>query len=499
MFNIILDKYSQKKLTLLNLVYRNSTLSSLFLANQLNISVRSVNRYVHDINKEIALLYEKENFLQSDGLTYYRIDPKLNNLEVLDTFYHLKLYYLNLSLPFQLLLRLSTNEKISVSRLLDELIISSSYLFRVIKKLKTFLEKFGIEIKIDKHNKIFLTGEEKKIRIFLFYFLTDSFQGIEWPFKSISKLEIQKLTMDEEIYLLNSRESSLYFFIAILVNRLANRHVIQTINTYLATILDILSKSGYGQRSLILKKFLIDDKTRKSEIIYYDYMIATLVPESISKKDQQMIGRMLFKQDHEIILLCKQLIQSITTKYNIALELNERYQELYKFVLFFVSLIEQNQDLISAEKISFPSYNYNLAVSASDEESIKKIYNKILRNIALSPYIKQKLQITKNRNAVYRLISNFAQSFHKEKIFIYIQMTKSIHAKDYIKHRLLNFFNDQTICFIENQKKADVIITDIFRVESKQTVFFIYDLESRLEWKKLTTFIQSLLLEGIFM
>ncbi|MFS0953666.1 helix-turn-helix domain-containing protein [Enterococcus durans] len=498
MFDILLDKYSQKKLTLLNLVYRHSTVNHLFLAEQLDLSTRSVNRYVHEINQEIAHQYGKEEFLQTDGLTYYRISPKFNNLAVLDTFYHLKLHYLNLSIPFQLLLRLSINEKISVSRLLEELVISSSYLFRVVKKLAIFLEEFEIEIKIDKQNKLFLEGEEKKVRIFLFYFLTDSFQGIEWPFKRISQLELQKLRIDEGSYLPYNRDSSFDFYLAILANRLANHHTIQSKNEYLTPLLTIFSKTGHGRQSLILKKFLIDEK-KKTEILYYDYMLATLLPESISKYEQQLVGEALFEQEDEIILLCKQLIQRIAAEYTIDLDMNEQYLALYHFVLFYISLIEHEKEFNSLSKIAFPSYDYNLTLSDSDEETIKEIYTKTLHSIILSPELYQRLESPESRNAVCRLLGNFAQSFHKETIFIYIQMTKDIHAKDYIERRLLSFFNAQTICFIEESKKADVVITDIFRVGSNQSVFFIYDLKSRLEWEKLTSFIQHLLLDRLFL
>ncbi|EJE1659366.1 helix-turn-helix domain-containing protein, partial [Listeria monocytogenes] len=141
-------------------------------------------------------------------MTYYKINAKYSNQEALDTFYCLKLFYLKKSLSFELIVKLGTQGKTLLSDLIVELSVSASYLLRVIKKISILLQKFDFTINIDKFNRLTLSGDEKKIRTFLFTLLSDSFQNIEWPFKNISRIEIQKIMTAGSVSSLKQLEDS---------------------------------------------------------------------------------------------------------------------------------------------------------------------------------------------------------------------------------------------------------------------------------------------------
>ncbi|MBC1600877.1 hypothetical protein HB903_02830 [Listeria welshimeri] len=192
MFKFLIDSHSLKKLTLFNLVYRENSLNNTYLSEKISISPRSVNRYIHTLNDEIFSLCDKKDFLQVDGLTYYKINAKYSNQEALDTFYCLKLFYLKKSLSFELIVKLGTQGKTLLSDLIVELSVSASYLLRVIKKISILLQKFDFTINIDKFNRLTLSGDEKKYVLFCLPYYQIHFKISNGRLKIFPELKFRK-------------------------------------------------------------------------------------------------------------------------------------------------------------------------------------------------------------------------------------------------------------------------------------------------------------------
>ncbi|EIO3401294.1 helix-turn-helix domain-containing protein, partial [Listeria monocytogenes] len=366
MFKFLIDSHSLKKLTLFNLVYRETSLNNTYLSEKISISPRSVNRYIHTLNDEIFSLCNKNDFLQVDGLTYYKINAKYSNQEALDTFYCLKLFYLKKSLSFELIVKLGTQGKTLLSDLIVELSVSASYLLRVIKKISILLQKFDFTINIDKFNRLTLSGDEKKIRTFLFTLLSDSFQNIEWPFKNISRIEIQKIMTAGSVSSLKQLEDSRKeLLFAIIYTRVSSKRYIKKPDPYIEDIFNILSKTENTNIPPISANFIGQSENQAIEILYYNFMVSVFISNTLSTSWKQNIGEQIYHKNHEVIKFCKGLINAIQEEKQVQLDIADKHIELYKFVLFYVLLLDFQLDSSPFLTLTFPTPNYNFNINNS--------------------------------------------------------------------------------------------------------------------------------------
>ncbi|GED50303.1 helix-turn-helix domain-containing protein [Carnobacterium maltaromaticum] len=84
------------------------------------------------------------------------------------------------------------NETQDVQLFLEKNYISLSLYYSYQKRLNQFLKKYSIQLIANPY--IHFEGEEHKIRLFLYQFYWEFFQGNEWPFEKVSKLDTHKLT-----------------------------------------------------------------------------------------------------------------------------------------------------------------------------------------------------------------------------------------------------------------------------------------------------------------
>lgn len=83
------------------------------------------------------------------------------------------------------------NENQDVQLFLEKNYISLSLYYSYQKRLNKYLQKYSIQLIANPY--IHFNGEEHKIRFFLYQFYWNFFQGNEWPFEKISKLDTYKL------------------------------------------------------------------------------------------------------------------------------------------------------------------------------------------------------------------------------------------------------------------------------------------------------------------
>ncbi|EAD6987731.1 TPA_asm: hypothetical protein GYU64_14745, partial [Listeria monocytogenes] len=480
MFKFLIDSHSLKKLTLFNLVYRETSLNNTYLSEKISISPRSVNRYIHTLNDEIFSLCNKNDFLQVDGLTYYKINAKYSNQEALDTFYCLKLFYLKKSLSFELIVKLGTQGKTLLSDLIVELSVSASYLLRVIKKISILLQKFDFTINIDKFNRLTLSGDEKKIRTFLFTLLSDSFQNIEWPFKNISRIEIQKIMTAGSVSSLKQLEDSRKeLLFAIIYTRVSSKRYIKKPDPYIEDIFNILSKTENTNIPPISANFIGQSENQAIEILYYNFMVSVFISNTLSTSWKQNIGEQIYHKNHEVIKFCKGLINAIQEEKQVQLDIADKHIELYKFVLFYVLLLDFQLDSSPFLTLTFPTPNYNFNINNSAMKAVKNIYNNYLENEVITPFLKFKLRNDSYMKFSYSIAYNFWTSLDKPKLHIYLQVLKDFTARDIIKKRISSIFNPENITFTNNIGSTDLVISDTLDQKQALPIFFIYDLQNK--------------------
>ncbi|EAD3730168.1 hypothetical protein EHS75_15320, partial [Listeria monocytogenes] len=318
-----------------------------------------------------------------------------------------------------------------------ELSVSASYLLRVIKKISILLQKFDFTINIDKFNRLTLSGDEKKIRTFLFTLLSDSFQNIEWPFKNISRIEIQKIMTAGSVSSLKQLEDSRKeLLFAIIYTRVSSKRYIKKPDPYIEDIFNILSKTENTNIPPISANFIGQSENQAIEILYYNFMVSVFISNTLSTSWKQNIGEQIYHKNHEVIKFCKGLINAIQEEKQVQLDIADKHIELYKFVLFYVLLLDFQLDSSPFLTLTFPTPNYNFNINNSAMKAVKNIYNNYLENEVITPFLKFKLRNDSYMKFSYSIAYNFWTSLDKPKLHIYLQVLKDFTARDIIKKRI---------------------------------------------------------------
>ncbi|WP_228022160.1 helix-turn-helix domain-containing protein, partial [Enterococcus faecium] len=75
--------------------------------------------------------------------------------------------------------------------LLEQLYISPSYLEKLKRQLNKVLGRFQLQL-VSRQNCYTITGNELFLRVFMYHFFSESFQGIQWPLKSLRYSSVKK-------------------------------------------------------------------------------------------------------------------------------------------------------------------------------------------------------------------------------------------------------------------------------------------------------------------
>ena len=130
------------------------------------------------------------------------------------------------SLPFQFVLYLLHNEKGTIEDFCQQNFVSRSTVNRKLKKINQYLADYGMRFS---YNPVDLLGDERMIRITLFYFTWLGTRGVAWPF-SIPKEQVYPLA-DHYIRYFSMANSfmgrqELLYFATIFELRISQNHLV---------------------------------------------------------------------------------------------------------------------------------------------------------------------------------------------------------------------------------------------------------------------------------
>ncbi len=317
-----------------------------------------------------------------------------------------------------------------------------------------------------------LSGDEKKIRTFLFTLLSDSFQNIEWPFKNISRIEIQKIMTAGSVSSLKQLEDSRKeLLFAIIYTRVSSKRYIKKPDPYIEDIFNILSKTENTNIPPISANFIGQSENQAIEILYYNFMVSVFISNTLSTSWKQNIGEQIYHKNHEVIKFCKGLINAIQEEKQVQLDIADKHIELYKFVLFYVLLLDFQLDSSPFLTLTFPTPNYNFNINNSAMKAVKNIYNNYLENEVITPFLKFKLRNDSYMKFSYSIAYNFWTSLDKPKLHIYLQVLKDFTARDIIKKRISSIFNPENITFTNNIGSTDLVISDTLDQKQALPIF----------------------------
>lgn len=160
-----------------------------FTINDLSVKMRVTYQQAYNIFRE--LLGDIEQITGKTGkVSAKRVMSQENFTISVDDY---RLFLLNQSIQFQFIDYLIQATSLSVDKFCQDRFISRSTLTRKTLPLRQFLGEYGIKISFTKPG---LTGDERKIRLFIFSFYWFSYHGVRWPIAAIQPQQLSNAYRD---------------------------------------------------------------------------------------------------------------------------------------------------------------------------------------------------------------------------------------------------------------------------------------------------------------
>lgn len=370
------------------------------------------------------------------------------------------------------------NETQDVQLFLEKNYISLSLYYSYQKRLNQFLKKYSIQLIANPY--IHFEGEEHKIRLFLYQFYWEFFQGNEWPFEKVSKLDTHKLTdkiqNDMQDGMGVTQKIQLSYAVAICASRIKSGCYIEKEHSLPFKITNVLLNifNFYGN---VIKTWSHKVPNIENEIVclwYLSGMFAT-----VSLKDWETADESDANQQ------AVQLINNLVQNLDFIFKEKNKEQELVCQLLFSIYQ-EQNY--------------FELVFETNSKELQKQVPSSIFKRINnCVEHLACLMKKDKDNAQSDRLLKRFfdlllpmiQESLNKVKVKLYTVGT----PYDYFLQKKELEMRDKSLLVVENSanEELDLIISDFYLEEEYQVPVFIRSFPSTdNDWELLSNLVSKI-------
>ncbi|WP_239256883.1 helix-turn-helix domain-containing protein [Listeria ilorinensis] len=183
----LLEKSVRRRMELLEILIENNEWIKLeMLAEKLDCSKRTLNNDIAIIQKELRGNWE---LYTSRKWGIRLVAPETSQLDQLYQFFMEK------STSVQLLLGTFYDQKLTVEEWADKLFISPSSLYRLIHRIKSRIQFYGVDLSI---NPVAVVGPEQQVRYFYMQLFWSSYGPTKWPFRTDDREQIDQFMKRNE-------------------------------------------------------------------------------------------------------------------------------------------------------------------------------------------------------------------------------------------------------------------------------------------------------------
>ncbi|MDZ5757715.1 helix-turn-helix domain-containing protein [Carnobacterium maltaromaticum] len=370
------------------------------------------------------------------------------------------------------------NETQDVQLFLEKNYISLSLYYSYQKRLNQFLKKYSIQLIANPY--IHFEGEEHKIRLFLYQFYWEFFQGNEWPFEKVSKLDTHKLTdkiqNDMQDGMGVTQKIQLSYAVAICASRIKSGCYIEKEHSLPFKRTDVFLNifNFYGN---VIKTWSHKVPNIENEIVclwYLSGMFAT-----VSLKDWETADESDANQQ------AVQLINNLVQNLDFIFKEKNKEQELVCQLLFSIYQ-EQNY--------------FELIFETNSKELQKQVPSSIFKRINnCVEHLACLMKKDKDNAQSDRLLKRFfdlllpmiQESLNKVKVKLYTVGT----PYDYFLQKKELEMRDKSLMVVENSanEELDLIISDFYLEEEYQVPVFIRSFPSTdNDWELLSNLVSKI-------
>ncbi|CAD5899556.1 conserved hypothetical protein [Carnobacterium maltaromaticum] len=368
------------------------------------------------------------------------------------------------------------NETQDVQLFLEKNYISLSLYYSYQKRLNQYLKKYSIQLIANPY--IHFEGEEHKIRLFLYQFYWEFFQGNEWPFEKVSKLDTHKLTdkiqNDMQDGMGVTQKIQLSYAVAICASRIKSGCYIEKEHSLPFKRTDVFLNifNFYGN---FIKTWSHKVPNIENEIVclwYLSGMFATVSLKDWENADES-------DANQQAVQLINDLVQNL----DFIFKEKNKEQELVCQLLFSIYQ-EQNY--------------FELVFETNSKELQKQVPSSIFKSINncvehLAGLMKKdKAQSDRLLKRFFDLLLPMIQeSLNKVKVKLYTVGT----PYDYFLQKKELEMRDKSLMVVENSanEELDLIISDFYLEEEYQVPVFIRSFPSTdNDWELLSNLVSKI-------
>ncbi|WP_159722896.1 helix-turn-helix domain-containing protein [Enterococcus sp. CSURQ0835] len=492
---MLIPDSKRKELNILFTIIHEETQSLQYLAQLQAVSKRTVKEDLAKLNETADQLLGIDSLITANHRGDITINKK-HKKQALLYFYQIKLHYFEDSPKFRLLLQLIIQYQVSKDDLLDKLFISDSYLYKLVRQLNTDLKPYAIFVANDRDG-YRLAGDEISLRLFAYVILTDTYQGMKWPFPQLSLAELERRIPNDLLTHAHTRSNNKkhYLFLLYMIIEVrfeGQRYLMPPETPDLSTFMEQFETNldvGY----LFYENFLpkIPEIALKTEITFFNFLGRIFVADLIPASAQLTMGQKLMRSENP---LSQQITQGlIRLQKELPLHLSREQQASYTYYLaiFYGMFLILGERTGTYAQLMIPQPNFYLETETKRQQQITAVLTDCFKTSQpdRAPALAQFLA---------SLLASLLRSNRTSALKIYVHVAKDFTASYVIKERLAALFNPKQIVVTTDYEQAHLIVTDnLERAESGKRIFYLDSINNETAWRKLCSLIKDLCLEQL--
>lgn len=464
-----------RKLTILELLYRERRLTLSHLAALLHTSLRTTKNLINEVTRELTekfaaapLGFENNSYLfQTDTPA----DRYFHWTEQLERDYYADSPTL---MVFQEIIEL---RRVSIYDLAVKINYSISHTYHLVKKINDFLRAFHYDVFITEHDyTVAVTGSELEIRLLNYYIYINVFDPAQWPFKSLREPALPRSSREKCPALPATISPAMAHRLTIFLTvwQIAYNH-----QCYLAApaaaITALTDRLAESLSFPPLTALSPDSRQLSAEQPYYQLLLTFLFPILLSAEQKLAIGRAFLAAEQNNLYLNKAAALLALLSPPAADTSADLMYDIVSGSVLFKEL--QLWKFIGSELYPYPEANRPRDL----QRQVKQIYGGCLDKRQLAEFVEYlgRILISYNLKAA-------AYTLH-----VYTGFYRRPELKSIIDRSLMIVYDRQSVNIVDDIRAADVIISDVTHALPHKDHFLLSDINDMGVWKELGNFIQE--------
>ena len=500
MQTLLMSRNERQQFELLKqLIPKKDGMTAQEIMDSLNLSLHTVYRYEKQLAEGLSHVFEDQlvSLFKENGYYKIFIDNSLSVSYVIDK---MGLYYIQISQQFSLSDALFYRSYASVEALAQEVNLSLSHTYKILKRMNKSFEPFNISIAFpDKSNRTNIVGDEKNVRITMFYIYWTIYKGIEWPFyhapNSFSELEPPIKTAQ----LSPSQKTRLIYYQTFTYWQIIYRKEYISISKEFLNYLEIFEEvspvSFPAQIKESLHKNQVSESVIHAEESYFGFLVRFYIANIDSFEDKVLITTKLIASKLPLTIFATNLLNDFLKRYSVVLTEENYVLNYYQIIfnLLYIQFFGTHVPFSQTLDEKFPCLETYTDLFDTDKDELTQFVYENLSS-KLFPSISKSSTLVEYLAKLFYLVLN--SSVNQQPLKVLIQYSKTIYGYDLIKNNLSHTFGENVLEFTLDILEADIVISDSFELISDETrnppsVFYFEYPYDTTSWQDLIVFISK--------